>query len=396
MARAGPAWPGGRAAVSSHGEGDSRARREARRIPGGAAHARGKTATALPALLGRMLRLLPARRRHLHSRLERSPPSGQRAGAADPPVVEPRVLGRVREALMSGSPWTVEWFGTTTFRARRPGLELFFDGYLDRLPGLDPVGLSVAEVDRADFVFVSHAHFDHLYGVAPIARATGATVVASPESARVLRRDGVPDEQLLMVTGGETVRCGPAASVRVLPAQHSCLFAAADADSAVECLGDLGVSAQDRWLQVRSTLSGAFPWAPAPVAEAMQSMLDHSSMHDGGQLAFVLQTEDGSALFSGSSGYWPGIFAGLRPDVAFLALAGRPNVSGEPYQGSSARFMLEQVETLGPGRVCFCHHDPLIPGAPGTDVAEAAALLESRKAGSYFELGYATAVPLFR
>ena len=56
-------------------------------------------------------------------------------------------------------------------------------------------------------MFVSHAHFDHLYGVAPIARATGATVVASPESARILRRDGVPDEQLLMVTGGETVRC---------------------------------------------------------------------------------------------------------------------------------------------------------------------------------------------
>ena len=44
--------------------------------------------------------------------------------------------------------------------------------------------------------------------------------------------------------------------------------------------------------------------------------------------------------------------------TAFLALAGRPNVSGEPYQGSSARFVLEQAETLGAGRVCFCHHDP--------------------------------------
>ena len=120
----------------------------------------------------------------------------------------------------SDSPWTVEWFGTTTFRVRRPGLDLFFDGYLDRVPGLEPVGLSVAEVERADFVFVSHAHFDHLYGVAPIARSTGATVVASPESARILRQDGVPEEQLLRVTGGETVRCGPTTTVRVLPALH--------------------------------------------------------------------------------------------------------------------------------------------------------------------------------
>jgi L-ascorbate metabolism protein UlaG (beta-lactamase superfamily) len=127
----------------------------------------------------------------------------------------------------------------------------------------------------------------------------------------------------------------------------------------------------------------------------MQMMLDHSSMHDGGQLAYLLQTADGSALFSGSSGYWPGIFSGLRPDVAFLALAGRPNVSGEPYQGSSARFMLEQAETLGAATVCFCHHDPLIPGTPGTDVAEAAALLEAGKPGSYFTLEYATGRPLF-
>jgi L-ascorbate metabolism protein UlaG (beta-lactamase superfamily) len=295
----------------------------------------------------------------------------------------------------SGSGWAVEWFGTTTFRVRRAGLDLFFDGYLDRLPGLDPVGLRVDEVERADFVFVSHAHFDHLYGVAPIARSTGATVVASPESARILRQDGIPEDQLLMVTGGETVRCGPAASVRVLPALHSCLFAASDPDSAVECLGDLGISAQDRSRTVRGILADGFGGAPAPVADAMRTMLDHSSAHDGGQLAFLLQTEDGSALFSGSSGYWPGIFAGLQPQVAFLALAGRPNVSGEPYQGSSARFMLEQAETLRPGRVCFCHHDPLLPGQPGTDVTEAAALLEASKPGSYFTMEYATPRPLF-
>jgi L-ascorbate metabolism protein UlaG (beta-lactamase superfamily) len=298
--------------------------------------------------------------------------------------------------MTSGSEhtWNVEWFGTTTFRARRPGLDLFFDGYLDRLPGLDPAGLRVEEVEQADFVFVSHAHFDHLCGVAPIARSTGATVVASPESARVLRQDGVPEEQLLRVTGGETVRCGPAASVRVLPALHSCLFAASDSDSAVDCSGDLGISAQDRWSRVQDMFA-LFQQASDPVSQVLKTMLEHSSSHDGGQLAYLLQTSDGSALFSGSSGYWPGIFADLRPDVAFLALAGRPNVSGEPYQGSAARFMLEQAETLGTGKVCFCHHDPLLPGQPGTDVAEAVALLEARKPGSYFELEYATARPLF-
>ena len=88
--------------------------------------------------------------------------------------------------------------------------------------------------------------------------------------------------------------------------------------------------------------------AATSLAEAMSTMLGHSSLHDGGQLSYLLETGDGAALFSGSPGYWPGIYAGLRPDVAFLALAGRPNVSGEPYQGSSARFMLASAFSGSP------------------------------------------------
>lgn len=293
------------------------------------------------------------------------------------------------------SNWTVEWFGTCTFRVSGPGATLFFDAYLDRLPGLEPAGLTTKEVERTDFVFVSHAHWDHLYGAADIARGTGATVVGSPETGRVLRQDGLGEEQILRVTGGETVAVAPGVSVRVLPALHSCLFAASERDSAAECFGDLGVSAQDRLRAVQERVAARTALPAGPVAAAMANMRAHSSGHDGGQLAYLLHTEDGAALFSGSSGYWPGIFASLRPDTAFLALAGRPNVSGEPYQGSSARYMLEQVETLLPGRVCFCHHDPLLPGMPGTDVAEAAALLEQRNKGSYFTLDFATARSLF-
>ena len=104
-------------------------------------------------------------------------------------------------------PATLEWFGTATFRVRDAGLNLFFDAYLDRLPGLDPVGLSTREVGSADYVFISHSHFDHLCGADVLALGAGATVVASPESARCLRQAGVPEEQVLVVTGGETVHC---------------------------------------------------------------------------------------------------------------------------------------------------------------------------------------------
>ncbi len=287
---------------------------------------------------------------------------------------------------------TLEWFGTSTFRVRLNGLDLFFDAYLDRVPGLAPVGLSTSDVDAADFVFVSHAHFDHVCGADLVARRTGATVVSSPESARVLRAVGVPDEQLLIVTGGETVDCGRGVRVRVLPALHACLFATSDNSTGVGCLGDLDVSAQQRAATVAG-LFDAVQGLPGPTGSALRDLLGRSSTHDGGQLAFLLLTPAGSMLVSGSAGYWRGIYRDLRPDLALLSVAGRPNVDGEPFQGSTTEFLLQQLGDLGAGRVALCHHDPLIPGLAGTDIAPAAAAF--RAAGSsvgHLELEYATPV----
>jgi L-ascorbate metabolism protein UlaG (beta-lactamase superfamily) len=292
-------------------------------------------------------------------------------------------------------PATIEWFGTTTFRVHTGGPVLFFDAYLDRVPGLDPVGLCSAEVDTADFVFVSHAHFDHLFGADAIALRTGATVVGSPEVGRCLRAGGVPEEQLLIVTGGETVDCGGDVRVRVLPALHSCLFAHGESDTALPCLGDLGISAQER-IAARQVFFDLMAGLEGPQGEALRVMNAKCSAHDGGQLSYLLVTGEGSALVSASAGYWKGLFDGLRPDVALLAIGGRPNVDGEPFQGSGAQYMLEQVELLRPGRVAFCHHDPLFPGLPWVDAGAAAEALAVPGAPTgYFTLEYATPRSLF-
>jgi L-ascorbate metabolism protein UlaG (beta-lactamase superfamily) len=290
---------------------------------------------------------------------------------------------------------TIEWFGTTTFRVHTGGPVLFFDAYLDRVPGLDPVGLSTSEVDTADFVFVSHAHFDHLFGADAIALRTGATVVGSPEVGHCLRACGVPEEQLLIVTGGETVDCGGGVRARVLPALHSCLFAHGESDTALPCLGDLGISAQER-IAARQVFFDLMAGLRGPQGDALQAMNAKCSAHDGGQLSYLLLTGEGSALVSASAGYWKGLFDGLRPDVALLAIGGRPNVDGEPFQGSGAQYMLEQVELLRPGRVAFCHHDPLFPGLPWVDTGAAAeALAGSGAPTGYFSFEYATPRLLF-
>jgi len=98
-----------------------------------------------------------------------------------------------------------------------------------------------------------------------------------------------------------------------------------------------------------------------------------------------------------SSGYWSGIVANLRPDVAVLAVVGRPNIDGEPHQGSLARFLVDQVELLKPSKVVLCHHDALLPMLPATDAGEALTLL-ARDAGyaRHVDLSYAEAVPILR
>jgi L-ascorbate metabolism protein UlaG (beta-lactamase superfamily) len=290
---------------------------------------------------------------------------------------------------------TLEWFGTSTFRLQASGLTLFFDAYLDRVPGLAPVGLSAADVGQADFIFVSHAHFDHLYGVDTVALRTGATIVCSPESARYLRASGVTDRQIIMVTAGETVDCGHGVKVRVAPGIHSCLYAASSSnDSGASCLGDLDISAQDQ-LAKGDALFGMFTQLPAPAGPAIADMMATTSPRDGGQLSFLLTNGSGSILVSGSAGYWRGLYRGLRPDVALLSIAGRPNVDGDAYQGSTAQFVAEQAGLLGAGKVAFCHHDPLIPAAEGVDIGPAAAAIkELTPSVDYFELRCANPVTL--
>ena len=56
-------------------------------------------------------------------------------------------------------------------------------------------------------------------------------------------------------------------------------------------------------------------------------------------------------------GYWTGILAGIRADVAILGCAGRGNIDGEPIQGSVEEFIAGVATTVSPQRLVLGHHD---------------------------------------
>lgn len=94
--------------------------------------------------------------------------------------------------------------GATTFRLRANGLTIFLDTWLER-PSVLPSYLNIEAAGHVDYIFISHAHFDHLPGCDRLAKQTGATVFANGEVINMLRQAGVPDEQLMPVAGGERI-----------------------------------------------------------------------------------------------------------------------------------------------------------------------------------------------
>jgi hypothetical protein len=74
-------------------------------------------------------------------------------------------------------------------------------------------------------------------------------------------------------------------------------------------------------------------------------------------------------------------------------LGGRPNLDGEPYQGSIAQFFVDEVRALQPSRVTFCHHDAVLPGDPDVDPTPImAALAEQCPDVTPFTMQYATPI----
>jgi len=210
-------------------------------------------------------------------------------------------------------------------------------------------------------VLVGHSHFDHLWGAERIAARTGAIVIGSHETVRLLHDvDRIPEGQLIAVAGGEPIELPDGIRVRVFPSLHSCIWATmGGADEA--CLGDLGVAHQERVARVTQAMDLLHGGALGADVAAHMAASDRHPRGEGGSFAYLIETPAGSIFWKDTSGHWTGVLRELRPDVALLAAMGRGNVNGDPVQGTLAQFIASEVEMLRPRRVVLCHHDDWMP-----------------------------------
>ena len=107
------------------------------------------------------------------------------------------------------------WFGHGTWQISLPEHTILLDPFFDDNPS-SPI--KAAEVD-ADFILISHGHFDHIADAAAVANRTNATVVAIYEVAQWLAQNGEVKETIGMNIGGGVQL--PFGHVKMTPALHS-------------------------------------------------------------------------------------------------------------------------------------------------------------------------------
>ena len=110
----------------------------------------------------------------------------------------------------------VTWLGHATILVTSPkGVRVLVDPFLTDNPSCPAAAKRVGAID---LVLVTHGHADHCADAVAVARETGATVVASPELAAWLERQGVKHLRPMNIGGRQQLS---GLQIAMVPAVHS-------------------------------------------------------------------------------------------------------------------------------------------------------------------------------
>lgn len=107
----------------------------------------------------------------------------------------------------------ITWFGHAALGLEVEGSKLLVDPYFTG----NPAASTTADKLAADYILVTHGHFDHVGDAATIAKRTGAMVISNFEIAEWMRKQGVQNTHEQHIGGGHEF---PFGYLKLTPALH--------------------------------------------------------------------------------------------------------------------------------------------------------------------------------
>ena len=108
------------------------------------------------------------------------------------------------------------WHGHSCFTLETgDGTRIMIDPWLDENPTAD---IKAADVEKLDYILVSHGHFDHFADCIPLAKRTGATVISTFELVSFCEQEGVKNGHGMNIGGAYLF---PFGRVKLTPAVHT-------------------------------------------------------------------------------------------------------------------------------------------------------------------------------
>ena len=99
----------------------------------------------------------------------------------------------------------ITWFGHAMVKIEGAGKIIYIDPFIT---GNSMAAIKVGDIDKADYIFVTHGHSDHTGDTVEISKKTGAVVLANGELSEWFKTQGVKKVQTMYFGGGTTFDFG--------------------------------------------------------------------------------------------------------------------------------------------------------------------------------------------